>query len=117
MPAGTGISSSTRWAPGAARLDPAGSLGRVIPRALLLESIHPDARHTLGTAGFEVELLDHALPEQELLARLAGVSLLGIRSNTTVPSRVLTAAPDLLAVGAFCIGTNQVDLAAAADAA
>ncbi|MDQ6648767.1 MAG: phosphoglycerate dehydrogenase [Actinomycetota bacterium] len=84
-------------------------------RALLLENIHPGAEETLRTAGFAVERLDRALPEAELAARLPGVGLLGIRSNTTVSPAVLAAAPDLLAVGAFCIGTNQVDVAAAAD--
>ena len=84
-------------------------------RALLLENIHPDAEATLTAAGFAVERLDRALPEHELAARLPGVRLLGIRSNTTVTPEVLAAAPDLLAIGAFCIGTNQIDIAAAAD--
>ena len=83
-------------------------------RALLLENIHSDAAWTLKDAGFDVERLDRALTEDELVERLPGVALLGIRSNTTVTARVLDAAPDLLALGAFCIGTNQIDLAAAA---
>jgi D-3-phosphoglycerate dehydrogenase len=62
-----------------------------------------------------VESLPGALDEDELIAALPGVQLLGIRSKTTVSRRVLDAAPDLLAVGAFCIGTNQIDLAAAAE--
>jgi D-3-phosphoglycerate dehydrogenase len=86
-----------------------------IRRALLLENIHHDAAWTLKDAGFDVERLDHALTEQELIDRLAGVQLLGLRSNTTVTAAVLEAAPDLLAIGAFCIGTNQIDLAAASD--
>src|SRR5712664_4763514 len=56
----------------------------------------------------------HALAEDELIEKIQGVSLLGIRSQTQVTARVLKSAPDLLAVGAFCIGTNQVDLATAA---
>jgi len=83
------------------------------PRALLLENIHHDAAWTLKDAGFDVERLGHALTEQQLIDRLAGVQLLGLRSNTTVAAAVLEAAPDLLALGAFCIGTNQIDLAAA----
>jgi len=83
------------------------------PRALLLENIHHDAAWTLKDAGFDVERLGHALTEQQLIDRLAGVQLLGLRSNTTVTAAVLEAAPDLLALGAFCIGTNQIDLAAA----
>ena len=84
-------------------------------RALLLENIHSDAAWNLKDAGWDVERLDRALAEDELVERLQGVSLLGIRSNTTVTPRVLESAPDLLAVGAFCIGTNQIDLATAAD--
>src|ERR1700753_2508853 len=83
-------------------------------RALLLENIHPDATARLTKAGYQVETLTRALGEDELIEKLQGFSLLGIRSQTHVTERVLAAAPDLLAVGAFCIGTNQVDLAAAA---
>ena len=83
-------------------------------RVLLLENIHPDATAILSKAGYRVEALDRALPEEELIARLPEVDVLGIRSNTQVPARVVEAAPHLLAVGAFCIGTNQVDLGAAA---
>ena len=85
------------------------------PRALLLENIHHDAAWTLKDAGFEVERLDRALSPVELVERLPGVQVLGIRSNTTVTAEVLASAPDLLALGAFCIGTNQVDLSAAAE--
>ena len=83
-------------------------------KALLLENIHPLAVEILEGRGFEVELRAGSLAEDELIAELDGVSLLGIRSNTTVTERVMAAAPDLLAVGCFCIGTNQVDLTAAA---
>jgi D-3-phosphoglycerate dehydrogenase len=83
-------------------------------RALLLENIHPDATARLTKAGYQVETMTRALSEDELIEKLQGVSLLGIRSQTQVTERVLQSAPDLLAVGAFCIGTNQVDLAAAA---
>jgi D-3-phosphoglycerate dehydrogenase len=82
-------------------------------RMLLLEAIHPDAVALLGKHGYQVETVDRALDEQELIARLPGVSVLGIRSRTKVTAAVLDAAPDLLAVGAFCVGTNQIDLAAA----
>jgi D-3-phosphoglycerate dehydrogenase len=82
---------------------------------LLLESIHPSAVEVCRRAGFEVDLRSGSLSEDELVAALPGVSLLGIRSNTTVTPRVLDAGGDLLGVGCFCIGTNQVDLAAATD--
>ncbi|MEO9324430.1 phosphoglycerate dehydrogenase [Nocardioides sp. C4-1] len=84
-------------------------------KALLLENIHPVAVETLERRGFEVELRTSSLSEDELLQALPGVTLLGIRSNTTITEKVLANAPDLSAIGCFCIGTNQVDLAAAAE--
>jgi D-3-phosphoglycerate dehydrogenase / 2-oxoglutarate reductase len=82
-------------------------------RALLLENIHTDAVAGLEKNGYAVETVAGALDEHELIARMPGVHLLGIRSKTTVTDAVLAAAPELLAVGAFCIGTNQIDLTAA----
>jgi D-3-phosphoglycerate dehydrogenase len=84
-------------------------------RALLLEHIHPDAEDLFRTAGFEVRAESRALDEDELIAALEGVSLLGIRSKTHVTERVLDTASDLVAIGAFCIGTNQIDLAGASE--
>jgi D-3-phosphoglycerate dehydrogenase / 2-oxoglutarate reductase len=84
-------------------------------RALLLEQIHPDAVAVLSLAGIEVETVDRALDDDELVARLPGVHLLGVRSKTQVTARAMDAAQDLLAVGAFCIGTNQIDLGAATE--
>src|SRR5665213_452408 len=83
-------------------------------RALLLENIHLDAVSLLDKAGLEVECLDRAPSEDELCQRLEGVHVLGIRSQTQVTERVLESAKALQAVGAFCIGTNQIDLASAA---
>jgi D-3-phosphoglycerate dehydrogenase len=80
-----------------------------------LENIHPVATEAFRRAGFEVEVRAGSLSEAELLDQLPGVSLLGIRSNTKVTPRLLEAGKDLLAVGCFCIGTNQVDVADAAD--
>jgi D-3-phosphoglycerate dehydrogenase len=85
-------------------------------RVLLLENIHPDAVTRLESEGFLVESLRNALDEDELIARIEGVHLLGIRSKTQVTARVLAAAPQLVGIGAFCIGTDQIDLAAAASA-
>jgi D-3-phosphoglycerate dehydrogenase / 2-oxoglutarate reductase len=82
-------------------------------KALLLENIHPDAVRLLEDAGLEVIKQRSALGEAELAATLPGVALLGIRSKTQLSASVLAQAPDLLAVGAFCIGTDQIDLAAA----
>jgi D-3-phosphoglycerate dehydrogenase len=83
-------------------------------RALLLENIDPVAVEVLSSAGYEVESLPGALEEADLRAALDGVDLLGIRSKTQVTEAVLQAHPELSAVGAFCIGTNQIDLVAAA---
>jgi D-3-phosphoglycerate dehydrogenase len=79
---------------------------------LLLENIHAVAERALIDAGFNVRRTNGALKEDELVAQLQGVQLLGIRSKTNVTKRVLEApeAKDLLAIGAFCIGTNQIAL-------
>ena len=84
-------------------------------KVLLLENIHPIAVEILESNGFEVELQTGSLSEDELVEILPGVHLLGIRSNTRITPRVLDAAKDLMGIGCFCIGTNQVDLVAAAD--
>ena len=84
-----------------------------VPRALLLENVHPCAASILSAAGFAVDVEKRALDEAELTDALHGVSALGIRSQTQVTPGVLAAAPDLMTVGAFCIGTNQIDVPAA----
>lgn len=89
-----------------------GNIGGV--RALLLETLHPKATDILTAAGIAVENRDGALDEDELIEALQGVQLLGIRSKTHVSERVLAAASDLIAIGAFSIGTNQIELGAAA---
>jgi D-3-phosphoglycerate dehydrogenase len=85
-------------------------------RVLLLENIHPDAVSRLESEGYRVESLRSALDEAELIDRLDGVQLLGIRSKTQVTAKVIEAAQSLVAIGAFCIGTDQIDLAAATQA-
>ena len=82
-------------------------------RILLLENVHPAAVARLQDEGYSVETVSGALGEDELLARLRGVHVLGVRSKTQVTERVLAGADKLLAIGAFCIGTNQIDLEAA----
>ena len=84
-------------------------------RALLLEQIHPDAETLLRDAGLIVETADRAYDEDELAGALTEVTVLGIRSKTRITRRVLDAAPNLVAIGAFCIGTNQIDLEAASE--
>jgi D-3-phosphoglycerate dehydrogenase len=80
---------------------------------LLLENIHQTAREAIEREGFHLECLSASLSEEELLERIPEIHVLGIRSKTRVTARVLAEARRLLAVGCFCIGTNQVDLAAA----
>jgi D-3-phosphoglycerate dehydrogenase len=80
---------------------------------LLLENVHPAAVEMLRAEGFQVETHNAALTEDELCERIKNVSVLGIRSKTQVTARVLEQANRLMAIGAFCIGTNQIDLAAA----
>jgi D-3-phosphoglycerate dehydrogenase len=82
-------------------------------RVLLLENIHQSAGEMLTAEGFQVEQLKTALSESELQKRLEGVHVLGIRSKTQVSEAVLASAPQLLTLGCFCIGTNQVNLDAA----
>jgi D-3-phosphoglycerate dehydrogenase / 2-oxoglutarate reductase len=82
---------------------------------MLLENIHPVAAAAFRRAGFEVDVRSGSLSEGELAAALPGVSVLGVRSNTKVTPTVLEAGKDLLAVGCFCIGTNQVYLDDAAE--
>jgi D-3-phosphoglycerate dehydrogenase / 2-oxoglutarate reductase len=82
-------------------------------KILLLENIHPVAAEALRAEGFQVETAKAALPEGELVQRVRDVHLLGIRSKTQVTPAVLAEANRMLAIGAFCIGTNQIALGAA----
>lgn len=81
-------------------------------KILLLENIHPDAFQKLTGDGFSVETVSKSLSEDELIEKLKGVHVLGIRSKTQVTKRVLESAKKLMVVGAFCIGTKQIDLEA-----
>jgi D-3-phosphoglycerate dehydrogenase len=77
---------------------------------LLLENVHPYAVDVLKKEGFNVEVYPAGLDEDELCEKIKNVSVLGIRSKTMVTARVLENANRLMAIGAFCIGTNQIDL-------
>lgn len=77
---------------------------------LLLENVHPVAIDLLKTEGFNVETYHAALSEEELCEKIKNVSVLGIRSKTQVTAKVLENANRLMVIGAFCIGTNQIDL-------
>ena len=79
-------------------------------KILLLENVHPLAFDNLSEDGFAVELIDRSLSEEELVEKIKGVHVLGIRSKTKITPKVLAAANKLLVIGAFCIGTKQMDL-------
>ncbi|HEX9205284.1 MAG TPA: phosphoglycerate dehydrogenase [Candidatus Deferrimicrobiaceae bacterium] len=81
-------------------------------KVLLLENIHPDAGAAFASAGFPVDRVPFSPARKVLAQQLGDVSVLGIRSKTRVTADLLDRAPDLHAIGAFCIGTEQVDLEA-----
>ena len=81
-------------------------------KILLLENVHPDAFERLSDDGFTVETVSTSLSEEELIEKIKDIHVLGIRSKTQVTQKVIDAAEKLMAVGAFCIGTKQIDLAA-----
>ncbi len=83
-------------------------------KILLLEGVHPSALSTLEKAGYtNVESIKTSLGQEELKEKIKGVHFIGIRSRTQLTEEIFDAANKLLAVGCFCIGTNQVDLDAA----
>ncbi len=79
-------------------------------KMLLLENIHVDAYEKFTTDGFTVETVSRSLSEDELIEKLQDVHVIGIRSKTQITKKVIENAPRLLAIGAFCIGTKQIDL-------
>ena len=79
-------------------------------KILLLENIHSDAFDRLSKDGFTVETVSRSLSEEELIEKVKDIHVLGIRSKTQVTPKVIAAAKKLMAVGAFCIGTKQIDL-------
>ena len=77
---------------------------------LLLENIHPDAKDVLVNAGFNVEVENKSLTEEELKERIKGIHILGIRSKTQITKEIIDSADKLMSVCAFCIGAKQIDL-------
>jgi D-3-phosphoglycerate dehydrogenase len=93
---------------------PRTSLDKDKIRILLLEGISETAVENFARAGYRnVESVSGSLPREELLERIEGVHMLGIRSRTQLDDALFEAARRLMAVGCFCIGTNQVDVTAA----
>jgi len=86
------------------------SLERDKIKVLLLEGVHENAvNHFIQNGYTNVEYMKTALDKDELLKKIADVHILGIRSRTMVTSEIIANAPKLITIGAFCIGTNQVD--------
>ncbi|KAL7930550.1 hypothetical protein V8C35DRAFT_312288 [Trichoderma chlorosporum] len=109
---------------------PPASLGGMLPRRsvpkllkpfntqdikiLLLENVNQTGRDILTGQGYQVEALKSSLPEDQLIEKIREVHVIGIRSKTKLSEKVLSEAKNLLVIGCFCIGTNQVDLTYAA---
>jgi D-3-phosphoglycerate dehydrogenase len=95
-------------------MSPKTSLEKSKIKILLLEGVHQSALDTLNAHGYtNIEYLTGSLPENELIERVKDVHFIGIRSRTQLTDKVFDAAKKLVAVGCFCIGTNQVNLTAA----
>ncbi|UJB65125.1 phosphoglycerate dehydrogenase [Acidovorax sp. YS12] len=90
------------------------SLDKSKIRFLLLEGIHPSAQEVLRAAGYsQIEALPGALEGEALQRKIADAHFIGVRSRTQLTAEVLAHAHKLVAIGCFCIGTNQADLQAA----
>jgi D-3-phosphoglycerate dehydrogenase len=80
-------------------------------KVLLLENVHPSAIKLFANQGYsEIEQLTGSLSEADLINKISKVHILGIRSKTQITEEILKKADKLLAIGAFCIGTNQIDM-------
>lgn len=77
---------------------------------MLLENISPLAENKFLESGFEVASISKSLAQEELLKKIKDVSILGIRSKTTISKEILDYADSLVGIGAFCIGTDQIDV-------
>lgn len=84
-----------------------------VKKILLCENIHISAKENFVSSGFEVDLIDYAPNEAELLKILPNYDAIGIRSKTKLTQKVLENNSHIVVVGCFCIGTNQVDLVCA----
>ena len=94
--------------------DQKNSLNRSSIKVLLLESIHQKAHNNFVKSGYNnIISLEHALDNDTLIDALQNVKIIGVRSRTQLNQKVLEACPHLIAIGCFCIGTNQIDLTTA----
>jgi D-3-phosphoglycerate dehydrogenase len=95
---------------------PETSLSKDVMKIVLLEGVHASAVEAFRADGYtQIEVHEKALPEAQLLAAVRDAYIVGIRSATQLTKNILAAADHLIAVGCFCIGTNQVDLETAQD--
>jgi len=83
-------------------------------KVLLLENVNEAGISILKAQGYQVEAIKASLPEDQLIEKIRDVQVIGIRSKTKLTKKVLDAATNLIVIGCFCIGTNQVDLETAA---
>lgn len=112
MPRTSQRAGPVRWRTTETRSQLPGTINTVT-KALLLEDPHEYADEPLVDRGVEVTRISGSLDEDELIEALKGVKILGIRSKTQVTERVIKNSPKLRMIGAYCIGTNQIDLEAA----
>ncbi|KAF2172732.1 hypothetical protein M409DRAFT_49269 [Zasmidium cellare ATCC 36951] len=84
-------------------------------KILLLENVNLVGQEILKKQGYQVEALKSSLPEDQLIEKIQDVNVIGIRSKTQLSANVLRHAKNLIVIGCFCIGTNQVDLQYAAE--
>lgn len=84
-------------------------------KVLLLENVNQTGQSILKGQGYQVEALKSSLPEDQLIEKIKDVHVIGIRSKTKLSANVLKHAQNLIVIGCFCIGTNQVDLKYAAE--
>lgn len=85
-------------------------------KILLVENIHPVAKERLEKEGYSVDLVKDSPSEKDLIKMLQQYQVLGIRSKTEITEKVIRECPHLMAIGAFCIGTNQIQLQKAKEA-
>ncbi|GHE80485.1 phosphoglycerate dehydrogenase [Thalassotalea profundi] len=90
------------------------SLAKEKIKILLLEGVHQSALEELKSKGYtNIEYIKTSLDEDELIKKIANVHFIGLRSRTQLTEKVLSHAKKLVAIGCFCIGTNQVNITAA----
>lgn len=104
------LSRSVFASPGRGTAKPLKPFNTTDIKILLLENVNQSGQNILKDQGYQVEAYKTSLPEDQLIEKIREVHVIGIRSKTKLSEKVLREAKNLLVVGCFCIGTNQVDL-------